>query len=415
MWKDTLAKRAHDMSLRDNLSSANMERMRVYRYGRLQAELTKHDIAGALLFDPVNVRYAIGISNYAIYSLHSPIRAIFVPASGSCTVFDHDHEMFETLAGKNDLIDSVRPLPIYHYFYAGNYASEFAARLASQVADLVKQTAAGNQVLIVDRYEPVLANALNDTGLVIGDAQMPLEQARSIKSPDEIACILASITVAEEALARIRSALVPGITENELCGILQQTNISRGGEWHEYRLVCAGGRTNPWGQESTDRPVRAGDLLIVDTGMIGPLGYFADVSRTFFCKPGYPTKEQKRLYRLAYQNIVYNMDLLRPGLAFEDFSKKCWTLPAEFVGDRYPTPMHGVGMRGEWPMLAYPIDFDKRGVEGEFLPGMVLSMESYLGAGDGVEGVKLEEQVLITETGYERLSTFPYEEEMLAD
>ncbi|MEQ9491175.1 MAG: Xaa-Pro peptidase family protein [Alphaproteobacteria bacterium] len=415
MWTDTLAKRAHGMALRDNLLSADIERMRAYRYQRLQSELAKRNIAGALLFDPVNVRYAVGISNYAVYSLHSPIRAVYVPVSGACTVFDHDHEMFETLAGRNDLIGDIRPLPIYHYFYAGTYANEFAARLSSQVADLVRQAGKSKPVLVVDRYEPVLANALNATGLAIDDAQVPLEQARSIKSNDEIACILASISVAEEALARIRDALVPGITENELCGILHQTNISRGGEWHEYRLVCAGGRTNPWGQESTDRPLRAGDLLIVDTGMIGPLGYFADVSRTFFCKPGNPTEEQKRLYRLAYRNIVYNMELLRPGLAFEDFSKQCWTLPEEFVGDRYPTPMHGVGMRGEWPMLAYPIDFDKRGVEGEFRPGMVLSMESYLGADGGVEGVKLEEQVLITKTGYERLSTFPYEEEMLAE
>jgi Xaa-Pro dipeptidase len=410
MNEDTAALRGGDLSVHDAVRAIDVNRMRHYRYRRLQEKISDAGLAGALLFDPVNIRYALGLSNYAVYSLHSPTRAVFVPPSGRCVVFDHEPHSFEQINGTVDLIGDLRPLPIYHYFYAGSFGEEFAKRLADQVRDL---SSASNGRVAIDRFEPVLSHALTESGVDVADAQQIVEQARAIKNKDEIACIIASISVAEEALAKMRAALVPGITENALCGILHETNIARGGEWHEYRLVCSGGRTNPWGQEATNRQVRAGELVIVDTGMIGPMGYFADVSRTFFCQPGEPTAEQKRLYQLAHQNIRHNTQLLRPGLPFREFSEQCWQLPEEFVSDRYPTPMHGTGMRGEWPMLAYPVDFDKRGVDGTFQPGMVLSVESYLGADDGVEGVKLEEQVLITDGGFQRLSTFPYESLML--
>jgi len=395
-------------------AAIDFDRMRRYRYGRLQSELKKRNLGGAILFDPVNVRYAVDVVNYAIYSLHSPLRCVFVPADGKSVLFDHDDERIETIAPTMEFFEDVRPLPIYHFFYAGNLVDQLSNELANQLSALMSVDGRKGMGLAVDRFEPCLANAMTNAGLKIVDAQAVLESARVIKSDDEVACIEHSISIAQKGLQNIRDALQPGVTDNELCAVLQNTNFANGGEWNEYRLICSGPRTNPWGQEATDRPVNSGELTIVDTGMVGPNGYFADVSRTFLCPPAGPTDEQKRLYGLAHQNICYNMDILGPGVGFREFSEKCWTLPPEFVSDRYPTPMHGTGMRGEWPMLAYPIDFAKRGIEGEFQPGMIMAVESYLGPDGGSQGVKLEEQVLITETGYRKLSTFPYEEEMLA-
>ena len=55
------------------------------------------------------------------------------------------------------------------------------------------------------------------------------------------------------------------------------------------------------------------------------------------------------------------------------------------------------------------MDFDKKGYDGEVVPGMTLCVESFIGSDGGREGVKLEEQVIITETGVERMSTYPYQ------
>ncbi|MGI9596419.1 MAG: M24 family metallopeptidase, partial [Acidimicrobiales bacterium] len=69
---------------------------------------------------------------------------------------------------------------------------------------------------------------------------------------------------------------------------------------------------------------------------------------------------------------------------------------------------HGVGQCDEYPEIVFPEQWDDVGFDGVLEPGMVLTCEAYVGARDGLsEGVKLEEQYLITETGNERLTTFP--------
>src|SRR6185312_4859050 len=101
---------------------------------------------------------------------------------------------------------------------------------------------------------------------------------------------------------------------------------------------------NPWGTETGDRIIRAGDLVAFDTGMIGPFGYCADVSRTMFCGPGRPSAEQRHLYALAVEQIEHNLALIKPGESFRAIAEKCWTIPPEFLANRYPQVVHGIGM-----------------------------------------------------------------------
>ena len=70
-------------------------------------------------------------------------------------------------------------------------------------------------------------------------------------------------------------------------------------------------------------------------------------------------------------------------------------------------------MTGEHPYILHSRDFDEHGYDGMIEPGMTLCVESYVGAEGGAEGVKLEEQLLVTETGIELLSRFPYDEALL--
>ena len=68
-------------------------------------------------------------------------------------------------------------------------------------------------------------------------------------------------------------------------------------------MLASGDRINPWFQEASERRIQAGDLIGFDTAMVGPFGHFADVSRTFLCGPGRPTRRQKQLYRHALDEI----------------------------------------------------------------------------------------------------------------
>ena len=107
------------------------------------------------------------------------------------------------------------------------------------------------------------------------------------------------------------------------------------------------------------------------------------------------------------------MELLRAGTSFRDYSARAWKIPERFVANRYYVSAHGCGMTGEYPYLYHSMDFEKSGYDGVLEPGMTLCVESYIGEERGNEGVKLEQQLLITEDEPELLSTFPFEAALL--
>jgi Xaa-Pro aminopeptidase len=211
----------------------------------------------------------------------------------------------------------------------------------------------------------------------------------------------------------VREAIKPGVSENERFAIMYGEVIRQGGEFIETRLLTSGQRTNPWFNEASGRKIRPGELLALDTDTIGCYGYYSDFSRTFRCGPGKPTDYQKSLYRMAHDQVQHNISIVKPGMAFREIAERAWKIPDRFVDQRYTSVMHGVGMHGETPFIAHAMDYETYGRDGVIVPGMVVSVESYIGEKGGREGVKLEDEILITETGTELLSRFPYEDEFL--
>jgi Xaa-Pro aminopeptidase len=148
-------------------------------------------------------------------------------------------------------------------------------------------------------------------------------------------------------------------------------------------------------------------MVAFDTDMVGPLGYLADISRTLVCPGKVPTAEQRKLYDIAQDQILTNIDLIKPGLSFKEFGEKCWPVPDEYVPNRYMMMIHGAGMVDEYPTVAYAADYADWGYDGVFEENMVVCVESFIGAVGGNEGVKLEQQVLITDTGAVPMSSDP--------
>lgn len=249
-----------------------------------------------------------------------------------------------------------------------------------------------------------IAGSISHFGILVeGEPGLALHRHARPKTRNEIT----------ESQARMREALRPGITENYLWSILAQTNIELGGEWLECHLLASGGRTNPWYQEASDKLIRSGDLVAFDTDMVGPYGYCADVSRTFHCGPSKPTSRQKQIYRLAYEQVQHNLELIKPGVSFRELSDKSWRGPPEFEDNRYVCMVHGVGLVDEYPDIAHPLDWETHGYDGVIEENMVLCVESYIGQTGDSEGLKLEEQVVVTADGIQSLSTFPFEDDLL--
>ena len=90
-----------------------------------------------------------------------------------------------------------------------------------------------------------------------------------------------------------------------------------------------------------------------------------------------------------------------------------WPIPEEFSPYRYGLA-HGVGLKDEYPFLPNREDMGQLSDPDQVIEaGMVFSLESYIGAVGGSEGVKLEDQILVTDDGHELLSVFPFEDAML--
>ena len=222
----------------------------------------------------------------------------------------------------------------------------------------------------------------------------------------------AAIAVCEAGMEAMCEALEPGITENALWAKLHETNIRLGGEWIETRLLSSGPRTNPWFRGCSMRAIERGDMVSFDTDLIGPYGYCADISRSWVCGAK-PSDEQRRLYAAAHAQIEHNKAMLKPGMSLREVSEAAWPIPEEFLSNRYSSVIHGVGLADEYPSIKHAVDFATKGYDGLLVPGMTLCVESFIGVEGGKEGVKLEEQVLITEDGCETLSGYPFEEDWL--
>jgi Xaa-Pro aminopeptidase len=99
--------------------------------------------------------------------------------------------------------------------------------------------------------------------------------------------------------------------------------------------------------------------------------------------------------------------LITPGLSFREFGERCWEVPEKYVPHRYMMMIHGAGMVDEYPTVAYAADYADWGYDGVFEENMVVCVESFIGERGGKEGIKLEQQVLITATGAVPMSAVP--------
>ena len=399
------------VSATDSLAlSFEPRELRRRRLERTREMLRETGMAAVVLFEPNNQRYATGSRNMFGYFLRNSTRYVYVPQEGPVILFEYPGSAHVSM--QLETIDQARTSKVVWSSVNGR-DDDSAAPFAREIADLIKQHGGGGTRVGLDRCFHLLALALEKEGLVVEDCNQHMLHTRRIKTPEEIACLAQSMAASEGAVADVEAMVRPGVSEQDLFAQMYQSVIAGGGEFIETRLLSSGPRTNPWFNEASSRKVRPGELVALDTDTIGCNGYYSDFSRTFFCGPGKPSGYQKSLYRMSYEQVQHNISILKPGMTYREVAEAAWQIPERFYDRRYPSVIHGVGMHGETPLVAHAGDFDTYSKDGVLEPGMVVSVESYIGEVDGPEGVKLEDEVLITDTGVELISRYPYSDDML--
>lgn len=374
------------------------------RLAALRRSLQRHDLGAALLFDSANLRYACGVRNMQLNTARNPGRYVFVPAEGPVVLFEYGG--CSHLAEGADTVAEVRPAHALSPLFSARQPDHLR-QFAGDIAAMMPADAA----LGIDRPTTEAVAALSAAGIPCRDVTLALEEAKAIKTTAELTLIRESVRRTEIAVRHLADALEPGRSEVAVWARLHESLIAQNGEYCETRLFTSGEKTNPWFQEADEKIIQAGEIVALDTDCVGCHGYYTDFSRTFLAGDGRPNDVQRRLYALARDQLEHNLSRLGPGIGFRSFAENAWPIPEAYRSRRYALLVHGNGMTGEYPFIHHA-DHGPETPDGVFRPGMTVCVESYIGDEAGGEGVKLEEQVLITDTGVERLSAFPYDDRL---
>ncbi len=399
------------------LALPDLARMRDWRWRRLVAALVARDIGGLLMFDPLNIRYATDSTNMQLWNSHNPFRAVLVCADGHMVLWDYRQAPF--LSAFNPLVAEVRSGASFFYNVCGEATATDAASFAGQVDEVMRAHAGANRRIAVDKIMVHGLRALERAGFTVEEGEVLTERARAIKGPDEIAAMRCAHHACEAAIAEMEDfarAEIPrgGVSEDAVWAELHAGNIRRGGEWIETRLLASGPRTNPWFQECGPRIIRPDEIVAFDTDLIGAYGICIDISRTWWVGDGRPTNAMISAFAHARDHMRANMAMLRPGVSIRELTFGGHQLAPDCWRQKYSCKMHGVGLCDEWPFVPYPDAWVEGAFEVALEPGMVLCVEALVSPEGGDFSIKLEDQVLITETGHENLTTYPFDPRLAA-
>jgi|TARA_B100001063_G_scaffold40694_1_gene34483 Xaa-Pro aminopeptidase len=405
-------KLAYDEWRQSGLALPNLPRMREYRWKRLTDHIVQRGYGGLLLFDPLNIRYATDSTNMQLWNTHNPFRAVLLCSDGYMVIWDYKNSPF--LSEFNLLIKEQRSGADLFYFDRGDKIDIAADKFSNEVRALITEHSQSNMRLAVDKIMLHGLRSLEAQGFEIMEGEEVTEKCRSVKGKDEILAMRCASVACENAVAimekEARLQVPKGNTsEDDIWAVLHAENIKRGGEWIETRLLASGPRTNPWFQECGPRIAQNNEIIAFDTDLVGSYGICVDISRTWWIGDKSPRPDMIYAMQHAHEHILTNMELLGPGVNMRDLTFNSHILDKSFQKGKYGCLMHGVGLCDEWPLIAYPDKFVEGAYDYFLEPGMVLCVEALVSPENGDFSIKLEDQVLITESGYENITKYPFD------
>jgi Xaa-Pro dipeptidase len=269
----------------------------------------------------------------------------------------------------------------------------------------------------LDEANTVFVKALSAkfSKLVVEDGDTPMQQARMIKLPEEIALLEEATAIADAVTASGVAAIAEGVRECEVAAEAMRTLFRLGGEYAHVMtpFVASGENMAPPHRICSDKIIRHGDVVFIDIGANWN-GYFGDVARTAIC--GEASDEQKKIYTAVYEGLQAGIDEMRPGRTNKDAAGAVVRAAAKYgFGDRFLSLFiaHGVGIGANEP--PYIGETLPGAPVYEFQPGMVFAVEPLIWV-EGIRGgggVRLEEQVLITETGPHVMSRAAFDHKLM--
>jgi Xaa-Pro aminopeptidase len=265
----------------------------------------------------------------------------------------------------------------------------------------------------IDVVEPPILFALQREGVQVVDGQPVLSNAREIKTQDEISLLTHSAMMVDAAYHELYMAMRPGMRENQAVGLVNKILYDAGSEYVEGVNAISGERCSPHPHVFSDRVMRPGDPAYYDI-LHSYMGYRTCYYRTF--SVGYAPHAMVDAYKRCRDYLDASIQLIRPGRTTAEVAS-VWPKAQEFgfpneeaaFGLQYG---HGVGVAiWEKPVISRLVSLDH---PHEIKPGMVFALETFWPCSDGWRAARIEEEIVVTQTGHEVITRFPAEELLVA-
>jgi Xaa-Pro aminopeptidase len=391
----------------------NWPAVREWRLARAREAMARHGLGALVLFYDENMRYVSSTYTPGWNRLKPGLRYVVLCAGGEPIVYEQG-DIGIHLKVHNPWIppQNVRHSYTWIKGAAGPAAASQVAKFTASLVNDLEAAGVRGQPLGVDFIDINMIQAFQQAGINWTDGMTPMMEARSIKSPDEQKAARIVGAICDSLHYEFTQFLRPGLTENEVAafGFEYLYNIP-GTEDVEDIIVSSGPNAWPNWRNFSDRIIRPGELVIIDLAALTWNGFKSCVYRTY-CVGGTPTDEMKRYYDIAHKWLWDAIEVVRPGVSTRDIASK-WPSAKEAWGyeeeDQAAANLwgHGLGLaQYDRPVISriWSLDYPE-----EIRPGMVFALETQHGKVHEF-GVRLEEMLLVTDDGYDLLSSYKSDE-----
>ena len=383
------------------IGDVDLARLRDERLVRLQAQMRAHDLEVLLLANEPNIRYATGATAMPPYAMSTFVRCAVVPVEGTPILFEHGNSMHRS----SGIALDVRRMHAWEFFddpmaEARVWAGEVVAAMAELGVDRTR--------IGLDRMGTPGFLALSEAGCGFVDSAPVTQAAREVKTPEEVRLFRANAPIVMEQLRTVEAAIAPGVQERELFAAMAQTGPGPGGRVLRHEHGVLGPQHEPLAGRShgpRDRARRPRLRRHRHGGRgRGVLLRLSNVRVRARPRPRSATPTVRRFDWLERMKA-----LVRPGITCGELAEIAPLPPERYLPQRYECMIHGVGLEEENPSVCFPADGQSNG-DRVLEPGMLLVVELYCGEVGADHGVKLGDEVLVTDDGIEVLAPYPFDD-----
>jgi len=399
------------MSLYREDDKIDLPRMRQERVEKARAQMEKDGIGAYLCFDNANITYLTDTYTYMLAPLLS--RNVLFPRTGDPILYEWGFrwervrdELAPWLKG------NVRPgWRLRMFLMRGIKPQAFI----DDLKNVLSEHGVLNEPLAVDM--PIITfdfdEMLKSEGLKVIDGFASLNEARYLKTQDEIQCMRTSIAICDEIFYEIQKAIRPGTRESDLAAMAADLSVRRFCDGPVEIVGCSGENTNPNMLGYSDRPIQPGDMIFVDLPGVRYRGYCSCYYRTFTC--GRASQRQKELYEECRDLFYKGVSQVKAGNTTADICN-AWPGPEHWGGKTWRDVSdcaigHGLGLFNQEAPTITPLFSLENPITIE--ENMVLALETFYGTRRGEtprQGARLENDIVVTKDGYEMLTKWPDDE-----